>query len=111
MPRLLFTAMAILGKLNIMFGLPLHRASAVREAGSTATWIMYLQVFISFTLAGTWQESRKQLGFWPQRQGTVFGPEDVIEGRRLGAVFAETTEALSPVVLAVHNDVRREELR
>jgi hypothetical protein len=44
-----------------------------------------------------------RLGFWPQGLGTVFGPEDVIEGRGFGAVFAQTAEALSPVVLAVHN--------
>jgi hypothetical protein len=46
-----------------------------------------------------------QLGFRPQGRGTIFGPEDVIEGRGLSAVFAETTEALSPVVLAVHNNL------
>jgi hypothetical protein len=46
-----------------------------------------------------------QLGFRPQGRGTVFGPEDVIEGRGLSAVFVETSEALSPVVLAVHNDL------
>ena len=48
----------------------------------------------------------QNLGFWPQGLGTVFSPEDVIKGRGFDTVFAQTAEALSPVVLAVHNHLR-----
>ena len=41
----------------------------------------------------------------PRRRGAVFGPEDVVEGGRLGSVFAEAGEALSAMVLAVHEDL------
>jgi hypothetical protein len=52
-----------------------------------------------------WHEYLVQLESWPQGRRTVSGPEDVVEGRGLSAVFAETFEALSPVVLAVHNNL------
>jgi hypothetical protein len=37
--------------------------------------------------------------------GAIFSPEDVVEGGRLGSVFAEAGEALSAMVLAVHEDL------
>ena len=47
--------------------------------------------------------TRTALGPW--RCGAVFGPEDVVEGGRLGSVFAESGEALPAMVLAVHDDL------
>ena len=41
----------------------------------------------------------------PRGCGAVPGPEDVVEGGRLGSVFAEAGEALSAMVLAVHDDL------
>ena len=41
----------------------------------------------------------------PGWRGAVFGPEDVVEGGRLGSEFAEAGEALSAMVLAVHDDL------
>lgn len=47
------------------------------------------------------------LVFRPQGQRAVLGPEDVVQSRRLRAIFAEPCEALAPVVLAMHHNLRK----
>jgi len=39
----------------------------------------------------------------PRRNWRDFGPEDVVEGRRLSAVLAKASEVLSKMVLTVHD--------